>query len=99
MIATKFGWGKGFGDNEVARGRPEYVRGAIEGSLQRLGTDHVDLYQYHRPDGVTPIEETLGAMSELVDEGKVRFIGSSNFSARRSRRPTAWPPSAGSHGS
>ena len=80
VIATKFGWGKGRGDNEVARGRPDYIRGAIERSLRRLGTDYVDLYQYHRPDGVTPIGETLGAMDELVDEGKVRFIGSSNFS-------------------
>ena len=81
VIATKFGWGRGRDDNSTARGHPDYVRGAIEGSLQRLGTDYVDLYQYHRPDGVTPIEETLGAMNELVDEGKVRFIGSSNFSA------------------
>ena len=80
VIATKFGWGRGFTDNAIARGHPDYVRNAIEGSLRRLGTDYVDLYQYHRPDGVTPIEETLGAMSELVDEGKVRFIGSSNFS-------------------
>ena len=63
------------------RGSREYVRVAIEASLKRLRTDVVDLYQYHRPDGVTPIEETLGAMSELVDEGKVRFIGSSNFDA------------------
>ncbi len=81
VIATKFGWGKGFADISLARGHPDYVRGAIEGSLQRLGTDHVDLYQYHRPDGVTPVEETLGAMGELVQQGKVRFIGSSNFSA------------------
>ena len=81
VIATKFGWGRGRDDNSIARGHPDYLRAAIEGSLQRLGTDYVDLYQYHRPDGVTPIEETLGAMSELVDEGKVRFIGSSNFSA------------------
>ena len=81
VIATKFGWGKGFADTSLARGHPDYVRGAIEGSLQRLGTDHVDLYQYHRPDGVTPVEETLGAMDELVQQGKVRFIGSSNFSA------------------
>jgi aryl-alcohol dehydrogenase-like predicted oxidoreductase len=78
-IVTKFGWGRGFGDDEIARGRPEYVRGAVEASLERLGTDYVDLYLYHRPDGMTPIEETLGAMSELVDEGKARFIGSSNF--------------------
>jgi aryl-alcohol dehydrogenase-like predicted oxidoreductase len=81
VIATKFGWGRGRDDHSIARGHPDYVRSAIEGSLQRLGTDHVDLYQYHRPDGVTPVEETLGAMSELVDEGKVRFLGSSNFSA------------------
>ncbi len=80
VIATKFGWGRGFTDNAIARGHPDYVRSAIEGSLRRLGTDYVDLYQYHRPDGVTPIEETLGALNELVDEGKVRFIGSSNFS-------------------
>jgi aryl-alcohol dehydrogenase-like predicted oxidoreductase len=79
VIVTMFGWGRGFGDDEVARGRPEYVRGAIEASLERLGTDCVDLYLYHRPDGMTPIEETLGAMSALVDEGKARFIGSSNF--------------------
>jgi aryl-alcohol dehydrogenase-like predicted oxidoreductase len=81
VIATKFGWGVGFSDNSLARGRPEYIRGAIEGSLKRLRTDYVDLYQYHRPDGVTPIEETLGALDELVHAGKVRFIGSSNFSA------------------
>jgi aryl-alcohol dehydrogenase-like predicted oxidoreductase len=81
VIATKFGWGSGRDDNSIARGHPDYVRSAIIGSLDRLGTDYVDLYQYHRPDGSTPIEETLGAMDELVREGKVRFIGSSNFSA------------------
>jgi aryl-alcohol dehydrogenase-like predicted oxidoreductase len=81
VIATKFGWGRGRDDNSVARGHPEYVRQAIDGSLERLGVDYVDLYQYHRPDGVTPIEETLGAMDELVKAGKVRFIGCSNFSA------------------
>src|SRR5215469_8696043 len=81
VIATKFGWGRGRDDNSVARGHPDYVRQAIDGSLERLGVDYVDLYQYHRPDGVTPVEETLGAMDELVQAGKVRFIGSSNFSA------------------
>jgi aryl-alcohol dehydrogenase-like predicted oxidoreductase len=81
VIATKFGWGTGFGDDSIARGSRKYVRGAIEASLTRLQTDYVDLYQYHRPDGITPIEETLGAMSELVDEGKVRHIGSSQKSA------------------
>ena len=81
VIATKFGWGRGRDDNSMARGHPDYVRQAIDGSLSRLGVEYVDLYQYHRPDGVTPIEETLGAMDELVRAGKVRFVGSSNFSA------------------
>jgi len=81
VIATKFGWGRGRDDSSIARGHPDYVRAAIDRSLERLGTDYVDLYQYHRPDGVTPVEETLGAMDELVRGGKVRFIGSSNFSA------------------
>jgi aryl-alcohol dehydrogenase-like predicted oxidoreductase len=81
VIATKFGWGLGFGDDEVARGSAAYVRQAIDRSLAKLGTDHVDLYQYHRPDGVTPIDETLGAMDELVRAGKVRYVGCSNFSA------------------
>ena len=81
VIATKFGWGRGRDDNSVARGHPDYVQQAIDGSLERLGVDHVDLYYYHRPDGVTPIEETLGAMDELVKAGKVRFIGSSNLTA------------------
>jgi aryl-alcohol dehydrogenase-like predicted oxidoreductase len=78
LLATKFGH-EMTDDAPANRGSREYVRVAIEASLKRLRTDVVDLYQYHRPDGVTPIEETLGAMTELVDEGKVRFIGSSNF--------------------
>src|SRR3954469_13906855 len=85
VIATKFGWGTGRDDNSVARGHPDYVREAIDGSLQKLGTDHVDLYQYHRPDGGTPIAATLGAMDELVRAGKVRYIGHSNFSADQVR--------------
>lgn len=78
VIATKFGW---WNDpkNTGAKGNPRYVRSALEASLRRLSTDYVDLYQYHRPDTVTPIEETLGAMHELVVEGKARFIGSSNM--------------------
>lgn len=80
VLATKFGHEMS-DDAPPNRGSREYVRSAIEASLKRLRTDVVDLYQYHRPDGVTPIEETLGAMSELVDEGKVRFMGSSNFDA------------------
>jgi aryl-alcohol dehydrogenase-like predicted oxidoreductase len=78
VIATKFGWWND-PENTGAMGDPKYVRTAIEASLKRLDTDYVDLYQYHRPDRVTPVEETLGAMHELVLEGKVRFIGSSNM--------------------
>jgi aryl-alcohol dehydrogenase-like predicted oxidoreductase len=80
VIATKFGWIHG---GRPPAGSPEYVRRAIDGSLRRLRVDHVDLYQYHRPDGVTPLEETLGAMGELVAAGKVRFIGSSQLDAAR----------------
>ncbi|HVM16987.1 MAG TPA: aldo/keto reductase [Gaiellaceae bacterium] len=80
VLATKFGHDLGDGF-EGARGSPAYVRKAVEASLRRLRTDRIDLYQYHRPDGVTPVEETLGALHELVQEGKVRAIGSSNFSA------------------
>jgi len=82
VLATKFGHAMS-DDAPPNLGSREYVRTAIDASLRRLRTDVVDLYQYHRPDGVTPLEETLGAMSELVDEGKVRFVGSSNFEAAR----------------
>ena len=73
----------GYHDDEHfgVHGSRRYVRRAVEASLRRLGTDHIDLYQLHRPDPITPVEETLGAMSELVTEGKVRYIGSSNLSA------------------
>ena len=77
VLATKFG--SDMGDGETARGGRAYIRKAIEASLERLQTDWIDLYQYHRPDGVTPLDETLGALDELVQEGKVRAIGSSNF--------------------
>ena len=82
VLATKFGHAMSSADERVARGSPEYIRRAVEASLRRLRTDWIDLYQYHRPDGVTPIEETLGALDELVAEGKVRFVGSSNFDAQ-----------------
>ncbi len=81
VLATKFGHAMPGADPSVARGSRDYIRSAVDDSLRRLQTDWIDLYQYHRPDGVTPIEETLGALDELVDEGKVRFVGSSNFSA------------------
>lgn len=79
VIATKFGSTFG-GDPEQSGGRPEYVRAACEASLRRLGTDAIDLYQLHRPDPDTPMEETMGALHQLVTEGKVREIGCSNFS-------------------
>jgi aryl-alcohol dehydrogenase-like predicted oxidoreductase len=82
VVATKFGGGMGGvnGPDWEARGSRRYIRRAVESSLRRLQTDYIDLYQYHSPDGVTPVEETLAALSELVDDGKVRYIGSSNFS-------------------
>jgi len=80
VVATKFGSDMGEGP-DVARASRWYVRRAVEESLRRLKTDHIDLYQLHRPDGITPVEETLAALTELVHEGKVLYIGSSNFAA------------------
>jgi len=81
VVATKFGMdmqGKN-GPDWGVRGSRRYVRKAVEASLRRLGTDWIDLYQLHQPDPVTPIEETLAALHELVLEGKVRYVGCSNF--------------------
>ena len=79
VLATKFG--KSMTDGpKIPRGSREYIRWAIEGSLRRLRTDAIDVYQMHEPDPETPIEETLAALHELVQEGKVRHIGSSNYS-------------------
>ena len=77
VLATKFGMD--MGDGTVARGSRKYIRRAVEASLHRLQTDYIDLYQYHEPDGITPLEETLATLDDLVTEGKVRYIGSSNF--------------------
>lgn len=77
VLATKFGMD--MGEGTVARGCRKYIRRAVEGSLHRLQTDYIDLYQYHEPDGLTPLEETLATLNDLVTEGKVRYIGSSNF--------------------
>ncbi|MCW2988818.1 MAG: aldo/keto reductase [Solirubrobacterales bacterium] len=80
LIATKFGWEMSGAEGvpSAPRGSREYIRWAVEGSLGRLRVERIDLYQYHRPDGVTPIEETLAALDELVREGVVAAIGCSN---------------------
>ena len=80
VLATKFGKPMSEGP-DVPRGSPEYIRWAVEGSLRRLRTDVIDVYQMHDPDERTPIDETLGALDELVRAGKVRHVGSSNFTA------------------
>jgi aryl-alcohol dehydrogenase-like predicted oxidoreductase len=82
LIATKFG-SEMDERPEERRGNPDYIQWAVEGSLRRLRTDVIDVYQMHRPDPETPIEETLGALNDLVADGKVRWIGSSNFSAEQ----------------
>ena len=78
VLATKFGMDMG-GPPQEARGSRHYVRRAVRASLRRLQVDHIDLYQRHEPDPLTPIEETLAALDELVKEGVVRYIGSSNL--------------------
>jgi aryl-alcohol dehydrogenase-like predicted oxidoreductase len=93
-IATKFGF-RVDPDNPYDRlvdGSPENVRRACEGSLERLGVDHIDLYYQHRVDPDVPIEETVGAMAELVQQGKVRYIGLSEASAETIRRAHAVHP-------
>ena len=80
LIATKFGMKMGEGKEGA---KPAYIRQAAEDSLRRLETDHIDLYQIHKPDPSTPIADTLGVLDELVKAGKVREIGCSNFSAEQ----------------
>jgi len=96
VLATKFGLRLAptaeNPTNRVLDGSPDNVRRAIEGSLSRLGTDHVDLYYLHRVDPGTPIEETVGAMAELVSEGKVRHVGLSEASADTLRRAAGVHP-------
>ena len=82
LLATKFG-SEMEERPEERRGNPDYIQWAVEGSLRRLRTDVIDVYQMHVPDPLTPIEETLGALNDLVHDGKVRWIGSSNFSAEQ----------------
>jgi len=83
VLATKFGGrgvDMGYGPAAGAKGGRSYIRRAVTESLRRLRTDYIDLYQLHVPDPVTPVEETLAALHELAAEGKVRYIGHSNFS-------------------
>jgi aryl-alcohol dehydrogenase-like predicted oxidoreductase len=91
VLATKFGTRSNTGRPGID-GSPENVRLAVEGSLRRLGTDHVDLYYQHRVDPTTPIEETVGAMAELVAEGKVRHVGLSEAGPSTIRRAHAVHP-------
>ncbi len=92
VVATKFGGGFNPDGSAGGLGRPEKVRPALEASLRRLGTDHVDLYYLHRVDPTTPIEETVGAMAELVDRGLIRHIGLSEASPATLRRAHAVHP-------
>jgi len=93
QLATKFGnERKEDGTRVGINGQPEYVRSACDASLQRLGVDHIDLYYQHRVDKSVPIEDTVGAMSELVDAGKVRFLGLSEASPDTIRRAHAVHP-------
>ena len=93
MIATKFGNMRGAaGEFLGISGKPEYVRSACEASLERLGVDTIDLYYQHRVDLETPIEDTVGAMAELVQEGKVRYLGLSEAAPDTIRRAHAVHP-------
>jgi aryl-alcohol dehydrogenase-like predicted oxidoreductase len=94
FLATKFGIVRSAADPSMrgVNGRPDYVKQSCEGSLRRLGTDRVDLYYQHRVDPAVPIEDTVGAMADLVREGKVRFIGLSEAGAQTIRRAHAVHP-------
>jgi aryl-alcohol dehydrogenase-like predicted oxidoreductase len=93
VLATKFGNARGEnGEFLGVRGDPEYVRQACDASLRRLGVDHVDLYYQHRVDPTVPIEETVGAMAELVRAGKVRYLGLSEAAPETIRRAHAAHP-------
>jgi aryl-alcohol dehydrogenase-like predicted oxidoreductase len=87
VLATKFG--KPMGDGASRRGSAAYVRAALDASLHRLRTDHVDLYQHHEEDRETPLEETFGVIAELVAEGKVRAFGTSNYAPAMLERAVA----------
>lgn len=93
VLATKFGVMRGEdGSFRGINGKPEYVKAACDASLKRLGIDHIDLYYQHRVDPNTPIEDTVGAMAELVKEGKVRYLGLSEAGPAALRRAVAVHP-------
>ncbi|OKI41980.1 aldo/keto reductase [Streptomyces sp. CB03578] len=92
VLATKFGFANRLGEPTLVRGDAAYVRQACEASLRRLGVDHIDLYYQHRVDPQVPIEETVGAMAELVQAGKVRHLGLSEAGAGTIRRAHAVHP-------
>ncbi|MFG2286448.1 aldo/keto reductase [Streptomyces sp. NPDC048595] len=94
VLATKFGFANRLGEPTAIRGDAAYVRQACDASLRRLGVDHIDLYYQHRVDPRTPIEETIGAMAELVAAGKVRHLGLSEAGAKTLRRAHAVHPIA-----
>ncbi|PBC84206.1 MULTISPECIES: aldo/keto reductase [unclassified Streptomyces] len=94
VLATKFGFANRLGEPTAIRGDAAYVREACDASLRRLGVDHIDLYYQHRVDPDVPIEETVGAMAELVSAGKVRHLGLSEASAATLRRAHAVHPIA-----
>ncbi len=101
LLATKVRMPMGRGPNDAGLSRHHVITGC-EASLRRLGTDHIDLYQVHEWDGQTPLEETLQALDLLVQSGKVRYVGASNYAswqlmkalgtAERLGLPTTWPP-------
>src|SRR2546421_4654175 len=93
VLATKFGIVRGSDpQTRGVNGRPEYVRASCEGSLKRLGVDHIDLYYQHRVDPTVPIEDTVGALAELVWQGKGRYIGPPEGPPARLRRAQARHP-------
>ncbi|CAM5553400.1 Aldo/keto reductase OS=Streptomyces alboniger OX=132473 GN=CP975_06075 PE=4 SV=1 [Streptomyces alboniger] len=94
VVATKFGFANRLGEPPLIRGDAAYVRQACDASLRRLGVDHIDLYYVHRIDKGVPIEETVGALAELVAAGKVRHLGLSEAGARTIRRAHAVHPIA-----
>ncbi len=98
ILATKFGAKTGGRGGAAEKGGSrDYILNACEQSLQRLGTDYIDLYQHHFPDGVTPAEETLRALEELVTQGKVRFFGCSNYSGEQLKAGAIAAKANGTH--